>query len=83
MYINGIVARSIKLAGVPKQNYGDVYVGANGGFDGYISNLTYYDTGIGIGKINEVVKKGPNLTMHSTTGVDDKDASYLSMRWYR
>ena len=83
VYINGIVARSIKLAGVPKQNYGDVYVGANGGFDGYISNLTYHDTGINIGKINEVVKKGPNLTMYSSTGVDDKDSSYLSMRWYK
>ena len=41
VYINGTLARSIELSGVPKQNYGDVYVAMNGGFDGYISNLWY------------------------------------------
>ena len=43
VYINGTISRSINLIGVPKQNYGDVFVGMNGGFDGYISNLWYFD----------------------------------------
>jgi hypothetical protein len=42
VYINGTIARSINLVGVPKQNYGSVYVAMNGGFSGYISNLWYY-----------------------------------------
>jgi hypothetical protein len=40
VYANGTIIRSVNLIGVPKQNYGDVYVGMNGGFDGNISNLT-------------------------------------------
>ena len=43
VYINGTITRSINLIGVPKQNYGDVYVGMNGGFAGNISNLWYYN----------------------------------------
>ena len=39
VYINGTITRSVELAGVPKQNYGDVFVGLNGGFDGYVSNF--------------------------------------------
>ena len=38
IYANGTIVRSLQLTGVPKQNYGNVYVGANGGFDGYVSN---------------------------------------------
>jgi hypothetical protein len=43
VYINGTISRSLQLNGVPKQNYGDVFVAMNGGFAGYISNLWYYN----------------------------------------
>ena len=52
VYINGTIIKSHHLNGVPKQNYGDVFVATNGGFSGYISNLWYYDYGLGI---NEMV----------------------------
>ncbi|MEI6614520.1 MAG: LamG-like jellyroll fold domain-containing protein, partial [Chrysiogenales bacterium] len=38
VYINGTIVKSHHLHGVPKQNYGDVYIAPNGGFSGYISN---------------------------------------------
>jgi hypothetical protein len=44
IYVNGFVAKSHILHGVPKQNYGDVYVAMNGGFSGYITqsgNITF------------------------------------------
>jgi hypothetical protein len=31
--MNGTIARSINLVGVPKQNYGDVFVAMNGGME--------------------------------------------------
>jgi hypothetical protein len=43
VYINGLIAKSHILHGVPKQNYGDVFVAMNGGFSGYVSNLWYYN----------------------------------------
>jgi hypothetical protein len=82
VYINGTIARSINLVGVPKQNYGDVYVGMNGGFDGYISNLWYYSYALGAGEIQSVVSKGPNTRLLSGNGVIDKMYDYLSLRWF-
>jgi hypothetical protein len=41
IYINGTLAKRHIMAGIPKQNYGDVFVAMNGGFNGYISNYLY------------------------------------------
>jgi hypothetical protein len=53
IYINGTIIKSYHLHGVPKQNYGDVYVAPNGGFAGYISNLWYYDYALGTSDIKK------------------------------
>ena len=82
VYINGTITRSIELAGVPKQNYGDVYVAMNGGFDGFISNLWYYNYALGTGSINSLVNNGPNTKIIGSNGLSNKMAKYLSLRWY-
>jgi hypothetical protein len=84
VYINGTITRSLELSDVPKQNYGNVYIGANGGFNGYISDLWYFDHSLGPGEISSLVRKGPNLKMN---GSDSNDLSismpdFLSLRWY-
>jgi hypothetical protein len=86
VYINGTITRSIQLAGVPKQNNGDVYVAMNGGFDGYISNLWYYNRALGSYEIQGVMAKGPSTKYASgaanTDPVNDTNTDYLSLRWY-
>ena len=84
VYINGTITRSLQLQGVPKQNYGDVFVAMNGGFDGYISNLWYYNYALGTAAIQNLIKKGPNTTMvnSSGSGMNDKTHNYLSLRWF-
>ncbi len=82
VYVNGTIARSINLVGVPKQNYGDVYVAMNGGFDGYISNLWYYNYAIGTTDIQNIVNKGPNTKMIGGSAMADKMYNYLSLRWF-
>jgi hypothetical protein len=82
VYINGTIARSIDLVGVPKQNYGDVYVGMNGGFDGYLSNLWYYNRALGASAIQNLVRNGPNLRMIGGNSLVDKTYNYLSLRWF-
>ena len=88
VYANGTIVRSINLIGVPKQNYGDVYVGMNGGFDGNISNLWYYNYALGATEISKLVTKGPNTKLISSGPGSGTDAinlvnpNYLSLRWF-
>ncbi len=84
IYINGSISKSLKLQGVPKQNFGNVFVAPNGGFDGYISNLWYYDSALTPTQINALVNEGPNTSMIGSKGdgMNLDDADYLSLRWY-
>jgi hypothetical protein len=82
VYINGTVIRSLELHGVPKQNYGDVYLGMNGGFNGYVSNLWYYNYALGTAAIKSLVSSGPNTKMVGSNGMNLKNADYLSLNWY-
>jgi hypothetical protein len=80
-YINGKLAKRLIMKGVPKQNYGDVFVAMNGGFSGYISELRYFNYGLGTGEIQSIVDNGPNLKM---VGQDMTKSmpKYLSLRWF-
>lgn len=80
VYINGVITKSVKLSSVPKQNYGDVNVAMNGGFNGYISNLWYYTYALGTAAIYNIVKAGPNTKL--IDNVSDKTTDYLSTRWF-
>lgn len=82
VYINGTIARSVNLMGVPKQNYGEVYVAMNGGFDGYISNLWYYNYSLGTTAIQDIVNSGPDTTLIRGNGMLDRMYNYLSLRWF-
>ena len=82
VYINGMIAKSHELHGVPKQNYGDVYVAMNGGFSGYISNLWYYDYALGINAIQNMSKNGPNNKMTASSALTMTNPNYLSLRWF-
>jgi hypothetical protein len=82
VYINGTIIKSHNLHGVPKQNYGDVYVAPNGGFSGYISNLWYYNYALGTAEISRISSKGPNTYMRGSNGLNIKNNNYLSLRWF-
>ena len=82
IYINGTIIKSHHLHGVPKQNYGDVYIAPNGGFSGYISNLWYYNYALGTAEIAKLTNKGPNTHMKGSNGLNIKKPDYLSLRWF-
>ena len=83
IYVNGMVSNSRQLRNVPKQNYGDVFVSANGGFSGYTSNLWYYNYALGSVEIQNLVKQGPNTTVTSGSPLTLKtNPDYLSLKWY-
>ena len=85
VYINGTIAKSIDLGYVPKQNYGDVYVGLNGGFDGFVSNLRYYNYALGTSAIQSITQVGPNIKNVDNSpgsGMSSKYSKYFSLSWY-
>ena len=82
VYVNGTITKSQELIGVPKQNYGNVYIGQNNGFSGYISNLWYYDYALGTTEIQDMVVKGPNTNTVGNPAMTMKNPNYLSLRWF-
>jgi hypothetical protein len=88
LYINGRLAQRRKTAGIPVQNYGNVFIGEDKGnnrFSGYISTIQYFNYSIGANKIKSIVDEGPNMKMITNTGgeAEEKGAgSYLSNIWY-
>lgn len=81
IYVNGVLSKRIILNNVPKQNYSDVYVCQNGGFNGKLSSLRYYSYALNVFEINSIVRKGPNLTVNDGN-LNTNYFSYLSNYWY-
>ena len=81
VYINGNLARRHILDSVPKQNYGDVYVSANGGFSGLTSDLKYYAEAIDLSEIQSIIYNRPNLKMINNSFINSVP-KYLSLRWF-
>lgn len=79
VYINGTISVRHTLNGVPKQNYGNVYVNTNGGFDGFLSKLQYWNYALSTNKILDVANDGPDLTMNKSM---DVFPPYFSLRWF-
>jgi len=81
VYINGRLTKRVPLGNVPNQNYDDVFICQNGGFNGYISDLKYYNSAIGTSEINAIVSNGPNTSINSST-LKNNIPPYLSISWY-
>jgi hypothetical protein len=81
VFINGDLAQRLQLDSVPFQNYGNVNVAINGGFNGNISSLRYYNTALGTRAISNIVSDGPNMKIVGSSGAPGI-MDYLSMRWF-
>jgi hypothetical protein len=82
VYINGTISARKNLTDVPKQNYDDVHICKNGGFQGQLSNLYYADYAMSVVAINNFILKGPNLKQSSMVKTNIGYYSYLSNLWY-
>lgn len=97
VYINGNVAQRLTLNSVPKQNFGDIYVFNNQGFDdgaiaeqkfkvmgaasGYISRLMYTGYALNYEQIDRSLRKGPSTQMDSTE-MTSVSPPYLADAWW-
>ena len=83
VYINGTLRKSHKFSGLPKQNFGDVYIMAFRGFDGYMSRVTYYNYAIPYSDIESDINKGPSaISCLSDSQRKMEQPPYLTSNWW-
>jgi hypothetical protein len=82
VYINGTVSGRLNLDAVPMQNFNDVLICQNGGFNGKLSNLRYYAEALNVFEINKIVANGPDITTNKAHAETVANYSYLSNMWY-
>ena len=83
IYVNGRLVKRRIMTEVVKQNYDNVHVSLNGGFSGYLSNLTYYNRSVSITEIQDIISVGPNLKpVSKALDLTTSAPRYLSNRWY-
>jgi hypothetical protein len=79
IYVNGFLKKRCLLKGIPRQNYGDVYLNAFGGFNGFMSRVRYFNYALPIWKIEQVIKQGPSDAPCVNTG---EKPPYLAQDWW-
>jgi hypothetical protein len=97
VFINSAFAKRYKLKSLPKQNYNNVYIGKNGGFAGYVSNLWYYNYALGTKAINSLYRMGASTNILNDRSKETKGSgggttqsglfgnfrnNFLSFRWF-
>jgi hypothetical protein len=89
-YINGVISNRIQFVNVPKQNYENVLICQNGGFDGNLSNLKYYEYALNVFEIMSLSMGGPSTSKailaadaaaSSSTSINS--SNFLSQGWYQ
>lgn len=82
VYVNGTMSGRKTFTNTLKQNYDNVLIGHNNGFNGNLSNLLYSDKAITIFDINNLLLKGPNMYQSGAVRSNLGFYSYLSNSWY-
>lgn len=85
VYINGTIKRSVELDGVPKQNYGEIFIAQNRSPSlqgSKLSNLRYHDYALNVYDIQKLVQSGPNRKLVTSSAMTDNSSSYLAFDWY-
>ena len=80
VYINGTITTRVPFTQVPDQNYGDTFIGYHT-YDGYVSNLRYFDNALSVFQISNIVMSGPDLS-NPEENQEIGNANYLSGSWY-
>lgn len=81
LYVNGYLKQKYTLSSLPRQNFGNVYFGLNGGFDGFISNVRYYDYALSSAEINGAINNMPSTI--NCVNNSGNAPPYLNTNWWQ
>ena len=79
VYVNGYLRKRHELSGVPKQNFGDLWLNLFGGFEGYMCRLRYYRRALQFNEVESIVRKGPSKAVCGDSG---EKPPYLDDNWW-
>ena len=79
IYINGYLKERKQLAGIARQNFGDVYINAFGGFSGFVSRLRYFDYAVDMSQVQADMSFGPDLKLPYS---EQQKPPYLAPYWW-
>ena len=79
VYVNCKLKKKSNLIGVPKLNYGDVYVNMYNGFDGFVSQLRYWNKAISQIELESICESGPSKSPCTQPGATPP---YLSKSYW-
>lgn len=85
VYVNGVLTKRQDLVYIPRQNYSNVYVCQDGGFNGNLSDLRYFDSALNVFQISKIASGGPNTNSSKASAsaqTSSKFNSYLSANFY-
>lgn len=78
IFVNGRLKMRKALDGVPRLNYGDLYIGGDS-YNGYLSNLYYFAHALQIFELDRLVAEGPAPVLFKTPKYDEAE---LAQDWY-
>jgi hypothetical protein len=79
IYVNGFLTERKELESLPKQNDDDFWINLFGGFEGFVSNIYYYNYAIEFDKMDSIIKAGPS----KSNCIDTKEVPpYLNDNWW-
>lgn len=79
VFVNGNLVKRHSLEGIPKQNYGDLYINAWRGFGGFLSKIRYYDYYLSFAQMDNAINEGPAVS----GCVDSNDVPpYFTPNWW-
>lgn len=79
VYVNGYLKVRKELGSIPRQNNGDFWVNMFGGFEGYLSNIQYFNQAISFDAIQTILKSGPSSDSCMDTG---EKPPYMDNNWW-
>lgn len=78
IFINGRLKLRKTLNGIPRLNYGDLYVGGDS-YNGYMSNLYYFSHALQIFELDRLMAEGPAPVLFKTPKYNE---AQLAQDWY-
>lgn len=81
VYVNGNLKKRQKLEGVPKLNYGDLYINNWNGFLGYISKLRYFNYAIQPYILDSIYQEGPGTNFDTSSSAGQVSAQLSPNYW--
>ena len=79
IFINGNLKKNVEMKTIPRQNFSDLWVNLDGGFEGFLSKFQYHRRALEFNEVESMVASGPSSDACSVTGIKPP---YLDTNWW-